>query len=407
MLKILSVNVWPIASRNAIGYMTEHLLNNNQLFEVMEIVTNNVDVYANVSEKYCANVNSLMVGITEEKVLSGSVAEKSNISTKTSMKRIKALYKFFWPIKLSKDLKEKIIKFNPQIIYTQGYDIRILRLALKISKKFNCKLVIHTLDDWFTCEDKTIEILMRKALKKSLKKGISFSASPAMTERIQKLFCVDSKFIANCVEYDKINFTGSNQYKYDIIYTGNLEPSRYISLANLGTELKKNAKTENLFIDIFSPKEQIDNYGRFLPENIILHEALPVKEVEQLIETSKIALHVETFEKKCQNFIMYSLSTKIAEYLAKGKPIVYYGPKNVGVAKFLSDYDMGYVFDDTIKAIEQIEELISNCDYDKKSEELILKARNFFDKEIVQNKFYKFCTEEEGKNERNNIFGPL
>ena len=51
MLKILSINVWPIASRNAIGYMTEHLLNNKQLFDVMEFVTNNVDVYENITEK--------------------------------------------------------------------------------------------------------------------------------------------------------------------------------------------------------------------------------------------------------------------------------------------------------------------------------------------------------------------
>ena len=92
---------------------------------------------------------------------------------------------------------------------------------------------------------------------------------------------------------------------------------------------------------------------------------------------------------------MYSLSTKIAEYLSKGKTIVYYGPKNVGVARFLSDYGMGYVVDDATQAIEKIEQLISNCDYDKKSEQLMSKARTFFDKEIVQNKFHEFCVNEE------------
>lgn len=407
MLKILSVNVWPIASQNAIGYMTEHLLNNKQLFDVMEIITNNVDVYEHVSEKYCTNINSLTVDIEEKKISSESVVNKHNASAKKIKKRIKSLYKFFCPINLGKQLKEKITKFNPQIIYTQGYDIRILRLSLKISKKFKCKLVIHTLDDWFTCEDKITEILMRKALKNCLKKGISFSASPAMTERIQKLFSVDSEFIANCIEYDEISFEDNKQYKYDIIYTGNLEPSRYISLAKLAEELKENPNTKNLFIDVFSPKEQAEKYKKFFPENVILHEPLPVKDVAKVIEASKMALHVETFEKKHQNFIMYSLSTKIAEYLSKGKTIVYYGPKNVGVARFLSDYGMGYVFDDAKQAVEKIEQLISNCDYDKKSERLMSKARTFFDKEIVQNKIYTLCIKKEENNERNNIFRSL
>lgn len=407
MLKILSMNVWPIASRNAIGYMTEHLFNNNKLFEIMEIITNNVDVYENVTEKYAVDINSLVVDIKEKKEAEDNVTNKKNVSTKISTKRIKSLYKFFCPIKLSSQLKEKIINFNPQIIYTQGYDIRILRLALKISKKFNCKLVIHTLDDWFTYEDKIVEILMRKALKKCLKNGISFSASPAMTERLKKLFSVDSEFITNCVEYGKINSADNKQYKYDIIYTGNLEPSRYISLVNLAEELKKNQKTKNLYIDVFSPKKQINAYKSFFPENVILHEALPVKDVENLIETSKIALHVETFEKEYQNFIMYSLSTKIAEYLSKGKTIVYYGPKNVGVARFLSDYDMGYVFDDTAQATEQIAQLISDCDYDQKSNQLMLKAQEFFDKKTVQNKIYTLCIKKEENNERNNIFRSL
>lgn len=395
MLKILSINVWPIASRNAIGYMTEHLLNNKQLFDVMEFVTNNVDVYENITEKYCTNINSLTVDIEEKIFSSEGVVNKRKVSTKKIKKTIKSLYKFFCPINLGKQLKEKITKFNPRIIYTQGYDIRILRLALKISKKFNCKLVIHTLDDWFTCEDKITELLMRKALKKCLKNGIGFSVSPAMTERIRKLFNVDSEFIANCIEYDKINPIDNSHYEYDIVYTGNLEPSRYISLVNLAEELRKNPNTKNLFIDVFSPKEQTENYKRFFPENVILHEPLPVNDVANVIKASKIALHIETFEEKYQNFIMYSLSTKIAEYLSKGKTIVYYGPKNVGVARFLSDYGMGYVFDDATQAIEKIEQLISNCDYDKKSEQLMSKARTFFDKEIVQNKFHEFCVNEE------------
>ena len=86
MLKILSVNVWPIASQNASGYMTEHLLNNKQLFDVMEIITNNVDVYEHVSEKYCTNINSLTVDIEEKKISSESVVNKHTLQLKKSKK---------------------------------------------------------------------------------------------------------------------------------------------------------------------------------------------------------------------------------------------------------------------------------------------------------------------------------
>ena len=44
---------------------------------------------------------------------------------------------------------EKYLKgFNPDVIYTCGASVSVMKIALKLSRKYNIPIVLHFMDDW-------------------------------------------------------------------------------------------------------------------------------------------------------------------------------------------------------------------------------------------------------------------
>ena len=386
-IKVLSVNMWPFASKSAIGYMTEHLFNNESLFHVMEIYTADVEVYHNLSERHLCNFNSLVI---REKEKTNRTANTIPPKKKGRLSVAKKCVKAFLPVKFSKQMWAAIRDFSPDVIYTQGYDIRILKISRTLAKRLDRPLLVHTLDDWFTSDDPISDFLSRSELNRCLKKGESLAASPSMVERIDALFGKESLFITNCVPFKKWPVEYPEDRATDVLYAGNLTPNRYRSLNSVARALHERGAEMGICIHVYSPKDQIEAYGPEMEKNLILHEAVTQEKVKDLISASRVVLHVEPFDKEYRAFIQYSLSTKIAEYASQGKPIVYYGPDTVGSARFLSAEEIGSVYTEPVAAADWILELLSDREKYMEAAKLVLEnGQSFFDKEIVQNKLYR------------------
>lgn len=390
MLKILCVNIWPIASKSAIGYMGEHLFNNKELFQIMEIYTNDVEIYEDITIKRYCDINRCKVKRKIPQCYKAWTVpdKKKNLYI---IDLVKLLLKCVTPIVIEREILEDIYAFNPDVIYTQGYDVRILRVANRIANLMDRKIVVHTLDDWFTTGKKMSDYLKRMVLKRILSKAISFSASPAMTERLRELFSCESTFISNCAPFiDEQIETKEEVIGCKLLYVGNLTPSRYLALAELANLLKMPEYLPSEKIDIYAPPEQIEEYGEVFGDNVVLHNSVEQKEVAKLISGAKIVLHIESFDEDCHDFIKFSLSTKIAEYTSFGKPIIYYGPLDVGVARFLIDNEIGEAFDDVVLAASKIRDLFwLSKEYQTMSEKTRGNAKFFFDTDIVQNRIIK------------------
>lgn len=61
-MKVLSVNFVPIASKCPIGYMSEHLFNDPDKFQVMELYCRDDDIYKDITyRRYKIDYNSLKI----------------------------------------------------------------------------------------------------------------------------------------------------------------------------------------------------------------------------------------------------------------------------------------------------------------------------------------------------------
>lgn len=69
--------------------------------------------------------------------------------------------------------------------------------------------------------------------------------------------------------------------------------------------------------------------------------------------------------------VKYSISTKIADSLASGTPILAYGPKEVASFKYLSKYDVAFIAND-ITELETV--LISLIENKSRQQEIVCRA---------------------------------
>jgi len=385
MLKILSVNMYPFASKCPIGYMSEHIFNNESLFDLFELYANDVEIYNTISESVCCNFNSKTVcEVKKNRSVVSSVPQRKQSGVKAVVKN---LARMLMPIRLSEDLMERIRAFAPDVIYTQGYNLRILKLSGKLAKTLGAHLVVHTLDDWFTTKNKFDDLLKRISLKHALKHAISLSGSPAMTERIRALFHKESVFVSNCAKFEKAS-VGTENAEEALLYIGNLTPNRYVTVNLLAEELKKLNKDYK--IQVYTPKDQLEAYQDQMPDNVVLHESVAQTEVPALLQRAKIMLHFEDFGKEHIDFIRYSLSTKIAEYASVGKPIVYLGPTQAGVARFICESGIGNVYTDAQQAVERIIELLKDSEsYLAAANAAFENGKAYFDTDVVQHRVYE------------------
>lgn len=235
-----------------------------------------------------------------------------------------------------------IYRFRPEVIYTQGYDIRILRVAAAISKQLDIPCVTHTLDYWFS-SNAVLRLLQIHAFKECLKLGrIHLAGSPSMAKWLRANFNAEAEFISNCAEYGTDGFLNHGRSiekrlseKPVFIYAGNLTPDRHHSLNTLANTIGNNG-----VLKVFSPLEQIrDSNG--ISHLIEVNSSVAQSQVGELFASANVLVHVESFNPEAIKFTRYSLSTKIAECLACGAPLLYFGPSEIGVAKFLEENDCG------------------------------------------------------------------
>ena len=113
----------------------------------------------------------------------------------------------------------------------------------------------------------------------------------------------------------------------------------------------------------------------------------------QNLQQADFLLHVESFDEDDINFFKYSLSTKIPEYLSVGRPIICYGPKNVGTVEYLNNRKLGIVSDDVEELIIQLKAVIGNDSLiDEISHRCVECAKNHLSSEVslsVYNVFKK------------------
>lgn len=286
------------------------------------------------------------VEIPYEKCVGESASSQSGTPKERSLFQ-RLLRRSVWKGKYwkTKEFDEWLDKVHPEVIFLCfSPDTFFFDIAFYISDKFNIPIIAYTADDWLYQRGTPKSLIEKKYWKGYQKRIDELLARKAFwlfgTEKLERYY--KSKF---SIESETLNIGSLLPEKLiakpakeikAIRYLGSLEYGRLQPILDVAESLETIGK--NIKLEVYSPHaSSVNQKAKDDHKNLLVHEAVPYKEAQKLIEESDALLIVETTEEKYLNQVRYSLSAKVGDCLASGKYVLAYGHKDAGAISFLQD----------------------------------------------------------------------
>lgn len=271
--------------------------------------------------------------------------------------------------------------FNPQIIYTMLGSNPILRLTIDMCLRYGIHAVPHFMDDWpkalyrFSLFRPILRYRMNSYLRRVLANvPVRLVIGKDMASEYSRRYGGEFLPFANAIEPELLNCPVSDPPKrrrIRLVYVGGLHLNRWSSLRDIGMALlylhEKGMPLEALIYT--QPGHAKEALSLEIPPVMRVLGSLSPTEVPAVLRDADILIHVESFVRSSQIHARYSVSTKIPEYMAAGRPILAYGPKELASIDYVHDTGAGVVAgtadkEELITALQQLilsEDLRRRC----------------------------------------------
>ncbi|MHB8972339.1 MAG: glycosyltransferase family protein [Pirellulaceae bacterium] len=150
------------------------------------------------------------------------------------------------------------------------------------------------------------------------------------------------------------------------VYVGGLHLNRWRALAVIGKSLlilREEGRRVELIIH--APKVDVGQYSDSLSGIATIHfgESLSQDQVASTMRAADVLVHVESFEPTARRYTRLSLSTKVPQYMASGRPILVYGPMEVASCRYIQESNCGCVvgLEDEIALLASLRNLTADA----------------------------------------------
>jgi glycosyltransferase involved in cell wall biosynthesis len=261
------------------------------------------------------------------------------------------------PSNFPPDLMPWLRQQRPDLVYSLLGGVRVNRLALRIARELEVPLVPHFMDDWPSTMYKSGEVfgLARIALLRTVRAVIrqapqGLCISRPMAEEYEHRFGIPFDVFANCVGDDVFADSPSGQRPaggpLELVYVGGLHLGRCRSLVQIAASLDRLAGEQQAFqLTIHTPESDLKRFQSEFDayRSVRLGRWLPGEEVPEVLRRADVLVHVESFAPDHRRYTRLSLSTKIPQYLAAGRPVLGYGPAEVASMQHIAQTRAGLV----------------------------------------------------------------
>jgi hypothetical protein len=252
-----------------------------------------------------------------------------------------------------------------------GGGVASLKVAYTLSKKLNIPIVIHFMDNWrhhIQWEDNPLLKGYKRKLDKYCKLCYSRSnrciaISPKMAKVYTEETGINHSYIMNSVKVaDYICTPKEKGDTINFVYAGGLHLGRNKALLDIADIVEEISKSRNAKLLIYTSKENIELYSKDFEgfKNTKLLPAIEHDRIKEVYENADVLVHIESDALVGNGFFKYSISTKIPEYLATGKPMLFYGPSDIYLYEFLKENNLAVVSDNKQDLFDKITALIEN-----------------------------------------------
>ncbi|MCX4473377.1 glycosyl transferase family 1 [Micromonospora sp. NBC_01655] len=281
------------------------------------------------------------------------------------------------PLRVPAGARRWMREQRPQVVYATLGSIRQMRLAVLAARECGVPLVPHFMDDWPSTlyTDRQTLGVARRALLAEVREVIRHSSyglgiSEPMAREYQRRYGLAFAAFGNCV--DPADFAGrpgparpaTDGAVLDLVYVGGLHLDRWRSLRRVGEALGRLAADGlRARLTVHAPAQDLDRYGERLGlPGVRLGRSLASDEVAGVLRRADVLVHVESFAEEHCHFTRYSLSTKIPQYLAAGRPVLGFGPAELASMAHLDAAGAGAVVgvDDPARLAREVARLCAD-----------------------------------------------
>lgn len=256
------------------------------------------------------------------------------------------------------------------IVLAPGYAKFIYDIAFRISRDYGLPIVTYLCDDYYFVDPPAaalgrfyLKLLRRKMDVLFSKTSHIVGISPELCQRYQDHFGIPAQVHMTGAQLSPVD---RQPHSGDLVfsYMGSLRPFRQEPLAQLGQALdawnRRNGTAHRLRIYTSERERVLLEPLRQVPA-IELCGFVTGQALTQAYREADFLIHAESFRKETADLTKYSLSTKIADCLASGIPLLAYGPANIASIAHLQRNDCAFVATDP----SQLDEVICSAIQDE------------------------------------------
>jgi glycosyltransferase involved in cell wall biosynthesis len=171
-----------------------------------------------------------------------------------------------------------------------------------------------------------------------------------MADEYKRRFGIPFDVFANCV--DDEDFTKEHDERrplsdpVELVYVGGLHLGRWRCLANIAEAIDTLGREKpEVRLTIYAPESDLERFSSTFAgySSARLARWLHREEVPVVLRSADVLVHVESFDPDHRLYTRLSLSTKIPQYLAAGRPVLGYGPVEVASMRHIEQARAGVV----------------------------------------------------------------
>lgn len=255
---------------------------------------------------------------------------------------------------VSDDLINWIKSYDPDIIYSALGNYSMCCFFKKIMDYFpQKKYAVHLMDDWLHSQannklvfrrkyENKLDLVFRSILART---QVKIVISEKMAKEYGEIYGEKFSWFHNPVDTNR--FYSENSFpkeKKSIIYIGKINKDNYDVINDLIIALPAINERENCHLDIYTPTEGAYlNSILSLNQFVTIHRAVPYETIPAILGQGDLLFLPLSFKKQSIRYTRLSISTKLSEYMATGRPLLVYAPENIAITEFVRNNKCAFI----------------------------------------------------------------
>lgn len=252
-------------------------------------------------------------------------------------------------------LERWLDEVRPEVVFSQLGGLTMGQLTMAIARKRRLPLIVHMSDDWVNdwpantlgrsifplthLANRATRSVVRAAMREAAAVTV---ISWDMAEEYEHRYGRTCRVLHNGIDLTEwpVHEAGAARSPATILYSGSVFAYAQLGsledVRDLVRTLRADGRAVRLAIQTQHHGSPAHLRAFGAADGVELGDLVPPRDLRRSLASADVLLLPVSFDPVAVDFIRLSIPGKLAEYLASGTPVLYYGPPDVAQARFLA-----------------------------------------------------------------------